>query len=74
MRTAEEEEQVAERAETSREDEDEDEDEMVNDMVLVFFCTLWTCAMFQAYQEAVTQVVFTLCLAFSQQDHKKSMY
>lgn len=52
---AEEAEELEEQEESSREEEDEEE-EMVRDIVLVFFCTLWTCAMFQAFQEAATKV------------------
>lgn len=88
------EEELEEWAASSREEDAEEEEEMVRDMVLVFFCTLWTlhshkaahvilklitkgygglvityvlcvwagagltyCAMFQAFQEAVTEVI-----------------
>lgn len=60
-----------EQEESSREeDAAEEEEEMVRDTVLVFFCTLWTCAMFQAFQEAVTAAVL-LCRAFPQQVKRK---
>lgn len=61
---------LEEQEESSREEDAEEEEEMVRDMVLVFFCTLWTCAMFQALQEAVTGC-FGLCPLVSQQARKK---
>lgn len=64
-------EDLVEQEESSREADAAEEEEMVRDTVLVFFCTLWTCAMFQAFQEAVTAAVL-LCLAFSQQAKRKN--